>query len=150
MRAQQSSAGESNDEWMSKKLPAHYSDGMRSCILRHLKRERKKNVLALFTPSADDMSGFKFVFSWKLTVHCLFHKELYFSYNSETFEFSHFFFAYHISPGGWDSSVGTATRYETEASGLNPSGGKILLTLPGRHWDQPSLVYNGYRGLLSG
>jgi hypothetical protein len=115
MGARQSSARESNVECWSKKLPAHYSDGICSCIFTHLKRE--KNVLALFTPSADGTSVFRFLFSRKFTVHCPFHKDLYFSRNSETFEFSHLS-AYLISSGGWDSSFGTATRYETEASGL--------------------------------
>jgi hypothetical protein len=81
--------------------------------------EREKNVLALFTPSADGTPVFKSLFRRKLTVHLPFHKDLYFCHNSETFEFSNLS-AYYISSGGWNSSVGTATRYETGDSELKP------------------------------
>jgi hypothetical protein len=131
MSAREYSVEESNDECWTKKLPAHYSDGIPYCIFIHLKRE--KNVLPLFTLFADGTPVFNILSSRKLTVHCLFHKDLYFCHKSETFEFSHLS-AYYISSGGWVSSVGTVTRYETQASGLKPRWGQDFAPpLPGGH-----------------
>ena len=131
MSARRSSVGESNDECWSKKLPSHYSDGICSCILIHLKRE--KNVLALFTPSADGMSIFKFLFSRKLTLHCLFHKDLYFSHNSETFEFSHFFLHIIFLQAAGIAQLVQRLATRRKLRGSNPGDGKILPTFPGRH-----------------
>jgi hypothetical protein len=36
------------------------------------------------------------------------------------------------------------------ARGLNPGGGEIFRTGPDRHWDPPSLLYNGYRVFSGG
>jgi len=53
------------------------------------------------------------------------------------------------SGGGWDSSVGIATRYELDGPG-NPGGNEIFRTRPDRPWGPPSLLYNGYRVFLGG
>ena len=45
-----------------------------------------------------------------------------------------------------DSSVGTATRYCLDVSGIESRwGGEIFRARPDRHWGPPSLLYNGYR-----
>ena len=48
--------------------------------------------------------------------------------------------------GGRDSSVGIATRCGLDGPGIESRcGGEIFRTRPGRPWDPPSLLYNGYR-----
>jgi hypothetical protein len=47
--------------------------------------------------------------------------------------------------GGPGSSVGISTGYGLDGPRIDPSGGKIFRTCPGRPWGPPSLLYNGYR-----
>ena len=44
---------------------------------------------------------------------------------------------------GWDSSVGKATRYGLDGSGIE------FRTRPDRPWDPPNLLYNGYRAFVA-
>jgi len=50
---------------------------------------------------------------------------------------------------GPDSSVGIATSYGLDSSGIESRwggrGGEIFRTCPDRPWGPPSLMYNGYR-----
>ena len=48
---------------------------------------------------------------------------------------------------GRDSSVGTATRYGMDGSGIESrwGGGEIFRTCPDRPWGTPGLLYNEYR-----
>jgi len=46
---------------------------------------------------------------------------------------------------GWDSSVGTVTRYRLDGPGIEPRWrGEIFRTRPDRSWGSPSLLYIGY------
>jgi hypothetical protein len=42
-------------------------------------------------------------------------------------------------------SVGIATRYGLDGSGIKPGGGRDFRTRPEGPWGLPSLLYNGYR-----
>jgi hypothetical protein len=42
-------------------------------------------------------------------------------------------------------SVGIATDYGLVGLGIEFRWGEMFLTRPGRPWDPPSLLYNGYR-----
>ena len=47
---------------------------------------------------------------------------------------------------GRDSSVGVATRYGLDGSGIESRWGvEIFCTRPDRPWGPPSLLHNGYR-----
>jgi hypothetical protein len=47
---------------------------------------------------------------------------------------------------GRDSSVGIATGYGLDGTGIEPRwGGEIFRTRPDRPWGPLSLLYNGYR-----
>ena len=46
---------------------------------------------------------------------------------------------------GQDSSVGIATCYGLDGSGIKSRWGEIFRTRPDRPWVQPSLLYNGYQ-----
>jgi hypothetical protein len=50
-----------------------------------------------------------------------------------------------VCVGQDDCSVGIATRYVLDGPGIESRWGTISLTRPGRPWDPPSLLYNGYR-----
>ena len=47
--------------------------------------------------------------------------------------------------GGQDSSVGIATRYGLDGSGIESRRGEIFRTRPDWPWGIPSLLYNGYQ-----
>jgi hypothetical protein len=52
-----------------------------------------------------------------------------------------------------DSSVGIAIDYGMESHGLIPGSFKRFISTlehPDRFWGSPSLLYNGYHGLLPG
>ena len=54
--------------------------------------------------------------------------------------------AVYSETGGWDSSVGIATRYGVDGPGIESRWeGEIFRTRPDRPWGPPSLLYNGYR-----
>jgi len=46
---------------------------------------------------------------------------------------------------GPGSSVGVATGYGLDGSGIKSRWSEILRTCPDRPWDPPSFLYNGYR-----
>jgi hypothetical protein len=50
-----------------------------------------------------------------------------------------------ISPSPPIPSHFIATRYGQEGTGIETRWGEIFRTHPYRHWDPPSLLYNGYR-----
>jgi len=51
----------------------------------------------------------------------------------------------YVNTVGWDSSVGTATRYGLDDPRMNPGGGEIFRIRPDRPWSPTSLLNNGYR-----
>jgi len=52
---------------------------------------------------------------------------------------------------GRDSSVGLATRYGLDGTGIvSRGGGEIFRTRPDRHWGPLSILHNGYRVFLGG
>jgi hypothetical protein len=48
------------------------------------------------------------------------------------------------------SSVGVATGYRLDGSGIEPGGCEIFRTYPDRPWGPPNLLYNGYRVFAAG
>jgi hypothetical protein len=50
-----------------------------------------------------------------------------------------------ISQCGLGSSVGIATDYGLDDTGIESRWGEIFRTCPERPWGPPSLLYNGYR-----
>jgi hypothetical protein len=51
---------------------------------------------------------------------------------------------------GWDSSVGTESRYGPDGPGIKSGGGEIFRTRPDRPWSPSSLRYNRFRVLPDG
>jgi hypothetical protein len=64
---------------------------------------------------------------------------------------TNFFVCYILIFCGPGSSVGIATDYGLDGSGIESQWvGEIFRTCPDRPWGPPSLLYNGYRVLLGG